>query len=361
MIPATDSDHLYAIAPDGSGERELVHQAVCCVVLSPDGSSLLYGWTPLGGSVEAVIANIDGSGFDALSGPAGLNLAPAAWSSRLDIALEGWDDKDPEKTGIYLSIDNGGGSAWGDLRRITSRPGTDHDVPIAFSPDGSTLLFVRLANGDDQAGDLYVIGTDGKGLRRLNPSSTRVTVNDVFGAGASWSPDGTQIAFAAFDPTRNDGTSTAYVIGAATGSPRPIGNPGSWITTARWSPNGDRIAFDRVSIVRPDGTGLTSLTTSTPAGLCCPVWSPDGSMLIAQSGQPDQGTVDLWLVRADGGGRHPAHPPSGCLQVVCLEPGLAVVQPLTRPRPSPGTPQALARRVPEPRSARRAPGATSTG
>ena len=62
------------------------------------------------------------------------------------------------------------------------------------------------------------------------------------------------------------------------------------------------IAFDRVSIIRPDGTGLTSLTTSTPEGLCCPVWSPDGSMLIAQSGQPDQGTVDLWLARADGGG-----------------------------------------------------------
>jgi Tol biopolymer transport system component len=304
----TDSDHLYAIQPDGSAEHKLFDQAVCCVVLAPDGSWLTYGWTPAGGSTEAVIAKIDGTGFDPFSGPAGLNLAPAAWSSRGDFAFQGWDDKHPEKTGIYLSIDNGGGSAWGDLRRLTSRPGTDHDVPIAFSPDGSTLLFVRLAKGDDQNGDLYVIGSDGKGLRRLNPTSTEVWVNDAFGPGASWSPDGSQVAFAAFDTTKNDGTSSVYVVGVTAGTPAPIAGPGSWMTTGRWSPDGRWIAFDRgtvehhVYVVHPDGTSETDLTAGLGTGLCCPVWSPDGAWLLAQSGEPDQGTVDLWLVPTDGSG-----------------------------------------------------------
>ena len=158
-------------------------------------------------------------------GPNGLSIAPRAWSSANDLAFEGWDDAKPSRTGIYLSISNGGGQIWGDFRRLTSRPGPDHDVPVAFSPDSSHLLFVRKAEGDDGGGDLYVIGIDGTGLRRLNPPSTKVSFTDAFGPGASWSSDGTQVAFSAFDTGRTDGrprsTSSERRRGARARSPIP--------------------------------------------------------------------------------------------------------------------------------------------
>ena len=80
------------------------------------------------------------------------------------------------------------------------------------------------------------------------------------------------------------------------------------MTSARWSPDGRWIAFDNgpgdhdIFLVRPDGADVTNLTATLSTGVCCPQWSPDGSMLVAQSGEPDQDTVDLWVVRADGSG-----------------------------------------------------------
>ena len=41
-----------------------------------------------------------------------LNLAPGA-AYELDVAFEGWDDAAPDRTGIYLDTDNGGGARRG--------------------------------------------------------------------------------------------------------------------------------------------------------------------------------------------------------------------------------------------------------
>ena len=73
-----------------------------------------------------------------------------------NLAFDGWAESNPSKTGIYLSIANGGGGLIGDLIRLTSNPGAQHDIPLAFSPDGSKLLFVRETPNAERTGDLYV-------------------------------------------------------------------------------------------------------------------------------------------------------------------------------------------------------------
>jgi Tol biopolymer transport system component len=313
---AADADYLYAIAPDGTGKRKLTNVDSCCLTLSPDGRTALYGQTGPDGRVTPTVSGIDGSGRSRWDLPAGLNLAPSGWSTKFDLAFEGWDDKNPSRNGIYLSIDNGGGLIWGTLKRLTTSPRDHHDIPLGFSPDGSELLFLRNNAGDHVGplGDLFVIGIDGSALRQLNPATAKVRSIDLFGVGASWSPDGRQVAFSAFDTSRTDGSSTVYVVSAEAGAAKAIAEPDIWTTSARWSPDGAWIAFDRATgsggihdvwLVHPDGSGLTNITSSIDegVGVCCSQWSPDGSKLLIQGGaNPDSSMVDLWIVNADGTG-----------------------------------------------------------
>ncbi len=308
---------LFAIAPDGTSQVPLSTRDTCCLSLSPDGRMFAYA-TDIGGRLTPGFGDLDGSYSEPTwtwgpgSGAVGeidtnrLDLAPGAVSQQGDVAFEGWDKQQPNRTGIYASIANGGGAAIGELKRLTTNPGLLHDVPIGFSPDGSKLLFVRDQDPADAiSGDLYVIAVDGSGLRRLSPASTRVVVSDSFGPGASWSPDGRQVTFAGFDAAKTDGTSSVYVVDTAAGAAKSITEPGSWSTSARWSPDGTWIAFDRgmpdnkhdVFLVHPDGSGLKDITTGFDVGVCCGHWSPDGNWLVVQgslTGRDDQ--TDLFVV-----------------------------------------------------------------
>ncbi len=315
----TNTSTLLSVSPDGKRQASLTSSDACCLAMSPDGRFFAYA-KDVGGRLAPGFASLDRSfnewpwswaGAGDREGnidSARLNLAPGAVSSvaghGTDVAFEGWDDQQPGRTGVYVSFDNGGGAVTGELKRLTTNPGTLHDIPIGFSPDGSRLLFIRDRDPSDAInGDLYVIATDGSGLHKLNPTSTRVAVSDAFGPGASWSPDGAQVAFAGFDTAKTDGTSSVYVVDAAGGTAKAIAGPGSWSTSARWSPDGTWIAFDfgpvahDVYLVHPDGTGLRNVTASFDVGVCCSRWSPDGRWLVVQgslTNRDDQS--DLFIV-----------------------------------------------------------------
>jgi WD40 repeat protein len=323
---ATDSDRLYEIAPDGTGERLLSEGSACCLTLPPDGRAALVAEDVDGLMVPAVL-KLSGDSFEesAWSDFApGLSLLPGAWSKTSDLAFDGWAESDPSKTGIYLSIANGGGGLIGDLVRLTSNPGAQHDIPLAFSPDGSKLLFVRETPNAERTGDLYVIGMGGylpdKGsgrkhyqpgdLRKLNPTKVGVAVSDVFGPGASWSPDGTRVAFSGFDRAGDayGETSRAYVVDVVAGETTAITEYSTNMTSAHWSPNGEWIAYDfdhpggtggrDVWLVRPDGTDAHQVTVTN--GSCCASWSPDSSWLLFQGNDGDG--AGLFIASADGSG-----------------------------------------------------------
>jgi WD40 repeat protein len=311
---AAKANYLYAVAPDGTSKLKLTEADSCCLTLSPDGRNVLFGQAGPDGRMTPKVIGIDGSAPSQWDPPAGLNLASRGWSTKFDLAFEGWDDNRPLQNGVYLSIDNGGGLIWGTLKRLTTSPGGQHDIPLGFAPDGSKLVFLRENSGDSmgQMGDLFVVGVDGSGLRQLNPPSIKVRMNDLFGAGASWSPDGLQIAFSGFDASKGPGITAVYVVYAAAGAATAISEPeDNFSTSARWSTDGSRIAFDRATggganhdvwLVHPDGSGLTNITNTVGVGVCCSQWSPDGSKLLMQGAVSDSTVVDLWIVNADGSG-----------------------------------------------------------
>ena len=193
----------------------------------------------------------DGSNYKVLSTTTPqLNLAAGVWApDGARFAAIGWDDSDPSRPGLYTASSKDGG----DVLRITVAPVGQEDIPLAFSPDGTRILFVRDDTGEN-SGPLFAVNVDGTGLVQLSPDGLRARW--VFGPPATWSPDGTKVSFAA--------TWTKVYVVAADGTGLQEIATGEMTSDVRWSPTGEWIVFDKVTgnlgahnlfLIRPDGSG----------------------------------------------------------------------------------------------------------
>lgn len=209
-----------------------------------------------------------------------------------------------------------------------------YDGDPDWSPDGRTIAFVSSRG----KGGLYVLGSDGKGLRLVIGGEAR----DL-----DWSPDGRMLAF-----TRDDGI---YVIKSTGGKPRRVlaarnaaDVPSlSWPT---WAPDGKRLAFVKrlpdgssaIHVVRLDGHGARRLLPKyrgsvgdarpgSPAALSEmePAWSPDGKEIAFQAGDGQLAIARLTdgrrRVLADQVAYEPAWSPNGRLLAYQCEGELCVV------------------------------------
>jgi len=200
---------------------------------SPDGTKVMMaGPTSDGQRITAGIVHSDGAHLQKIPlGDPTLNLGVGAWApDGKQMALEGWDDSNPDRNGVYIvGVPDGRG-----LARLTRNP--DHDIPMDFSPDGSQIVFLRAEPATDPpTGSLYVVNVDGTGLHRITPPGLDV------GATARWSPNGKEIVFA--------------------GSPT---EPQS-----------------AIRVVQPDGSGLRKVFEDPKGGTAtAPTWSPDGHKIM---------------------------------------------------------------------------------
>ena len=203
----------------------------------------------------------------------GLNYVPVAWSAQGDLlALQAWNDADHTKDGIYTEDARArpGGSSFAWTGPITSGR---KDMALQFSPDGGRLLFVRpVDGGSDNAGGLYVVDVASGKETPLTAPGVTVFVSDYYGPGATWSPDGTQVAYAATDASGSTGSMRAWVVPATGGDAVPVSPEAAFITSAHWSPDGRLIAYDApglgsghdLFVVAPDGQGRG--TSPRPSG-----------------------------------------------------------------------------------------------
>ena len=161
-----------------------------------------------------------------------------------------------------------------------------------------------------EAGTLHVVGMDGQDEHLVGPPDVMLNLDSGWGTPASWSPDGSQIAFT------NNGCGCEVWVSDVDGThpQRIFASPGLMFG-AHWSPDGRWIAFesqpagsqgDQIMIIHPDGTGLQQVTTDGN-GSWDPVWSPDGSRLVFQHGSGAGGgdAVSLWTANTDGSGLAP--------------------------------------------------------
>ncbi len=183
-----------------------------------------------------------------------------------------------------------------DLTRLTKSPWPEFDA--TWSPDGTRIAFRSEPKGDQE---IWLMNADGSGPHRL-----------ARGLSPAWSPDGSKIAYASPGdipcPPGRGLRCTGVSIMNADGSGRhriPNTDGGEYPS---WSPDGERIAFNSnlsgdhvMYIVNVDGSGLVDLS-SVGEGWQVD-WSPDGRSILFTSHRdhPDNYT-DIYVMRPDGSG-----------------------------------------------------------
>jgi Tol biopolymer transport system component len=294
------------VTPDGAMVGQLPLDRTCCLTASTATSR--FAVLVAGAGRPRLMST--GGGFTypiPLPSRQMLRLTPGAWSPNGQaLAMAGVDAARPARDGVYAMSANGR-----DLRRLTTAPPGRPRRPLAYSPDGrSLLLFQRDRAG--RFGTLYVTRPDGRAARVSGPGAV---ICCAFGSPASWSPDGRSIAFAVFarHPGVPPGLSAVFVASANGSNVHRITDWGEWTTSARWSPSGDWIAFDKVAsgvlhsvfLMHPDGSDVHMVDSDPGAtGSCCAQWSPDGRYLVYEHVERSSDDhVALYIVNVDG----PAH------------------------------------------------------
>ena len=159
--------------------------------------------------------------------------------------------------GEWVVFANQGSGLW--LMRPNGNnphPLTDRDdIDATWSPDGSIIAFASSRAGARQ---LFVMNADGTNIRQ-------VTYLDKMGGRSAFSPDGTKLAFYR-GPA---GDHNIYVINIDGSGLVQLTNGGDNLGPT-WSPDGNWIAFtsfrdgnNEIYIIHPDGKGLTRLTTTS--------------------------------------------------------------------------------------------------
>jgi TolB protein len=233
----TDRMHLMAVSARGGATRQLTPGPFDAMPsFSPDGRRILF--TRVVQSLVAPTASLftmDGSGrhLEPLLAD-GIDLS-AAWSpDGRTIAFSRLESTSRPLRDATLYLADADGSQ---LRSLGL-----HGLSPAWSPDGERLAFVSFDDANappcqaascPPSGELYVVGADGSGLRRLTSSKA----DDEH---PSWSPDGSRIAFASGFDVRSEGHAPwLMVIRAAGGKPVRVGRM-TGVIDPSWSPAGVR-------------------------------------------------------------------------------------------------------------------------
>ena len=205
---------------------------------------------------------------------------------------------------IYVANPDGSG-----LKRLTSYG--VYTAEGTLSPDGQTIVFTSLKDGDL---DIYTMRVDGTNLKRL-------TFQPGYDGGPFFSPDGKRIVYRAWHPSDTALTNyqellrqrlvrpnrmEIWVMNADGSDQHQITNLGGANFAPYFTPDGGKIIFSSnyknprsrdfdLYLVNPDGSGLERVTYH-PEFDGFPMFSPDGTKLVWASGRSSkEGELNLFL------------------------------------------------------------------
>ena len=280
---------LYVVSADGSRQRRLAHDAsFATLAWSPDGRKIAFVHNR-DGTDGVYVVNADGGGQRRL---ARKGNAPAWSPDGRKIAFV---------SGSRIYVMNADGSE----HLALTKPIVGRIPSLAWSPDGRKLAFLHEGGCGQFCFNLYVVGSDGSGMRNL---TSKLAPGGHPGAGPAsdpaWSPDGRKLAFVRLNASVG---SPIYVVKAdGSGLLRLTRNP-ALDADPTWSPDGRRIAFaserdgnSEVYVMNANGSGQRNLTRN-PAYDANPTWSPDGRKIAFVSNR--DGSYQVHVMNADGGGQ----------------------------------------------------------
>lgn len=184
-----------------------------------------------------------------------------------------------------------------DVASALVRLGPRDMIPLAWSRDGTELLFKRTSEDLIPQEYLYVLHTDG--------SETRLNRDPMYFGGATISPDGTRVVFTVQAVPADD--LGLYVVDAEGGRPvrLPDASPTFAADALTFSPDGSQIAYlgdgndvagnvdeEHVWVADADGGNAHEILADEPtlfAGVTGLQWSPTGDRLAIGVGDHEGG------------------------------------------------------------------------
>src|SRR3954464_2235312 len=288
---------------------------------SHDGKRLIFQSTRDGrGCDQQFIMDVDGSNVHRISNGAGKTTCGYffAGDDRVFFASTHADDTacpprpDPSK-GYVWGLDpydiytaNPDGS---ELRRLTSYG--VYTAEGTLSPDGTTIVFTSLKDGDL---DIYTMRVDGSNVKRL-------TTALGYDGGPFWSHDGKRIVYRAWHPADTALTNyqdllrqklvrpnrmELWIMNADGSNQHQITNLGGANFAPYFTPDDKRIIFSsnyrnprsrdfELFLVDDDGQHLEAVTHH-PEFDGFPMFSPDGKKLVWASGRSSkEGDLNLFI------------------------------------------------------------------
>jgi TolB protein len=159
------------------------------------------------------------------------------------------------------------------VHRLTATPGYDAEATV--SPDGKTIVFTSVRDGDL---DLYAMNLDGTHVRRL-------TDQIGYDGGAFFSSDSQRIVYRASHPRNPEEIETyKMLLGQNLVEPAQL----------------------EIFVMKADGTDKREVTANGSSNFA-PFFHPDGHRIIYSSNQHDKGregppSFQLYLIGDDGSG-----------------------------------------------------------
>ena len=275
---------------DGSNPRKLVPGVEIDYnpSFSSDGQWVVFT-SDRSGSADIVRTRVDGTAVERLTDSPAFDDQAALSPDNRSLAFV--STREGGSTDVYvMDLESR------QVRNLTSSLGGDFRP--SWSPDGQTIAFSsdrgtgfphqdypRPAGRWEhvQAADVYLINTDGTGLRQLT------TDPELMAGSPRWSSDGRRVVFyempvlGTFQAHFGGSSSSIVSVDVATGH-RTVHASGPGLKVSPHFIAPDRIAYSTKT--RDSGTlNFTSGEASPPRDLFSPSWSHDGTKVVYQAGQ----------------------------------------------------------------------------